>query len=262
MEPKYLILAAHYDSKWEPTGFIGATDSAIPCGILLRLACALDQLVVPWETSSNYNTGFLSETTTTDITHLQIIFFDGEEAFQHWSSSDSIYGARHLAEYWSSTSIPTPSSRHLLTGQHKSSTTKLQQIRLFVLLDLLASGRPRPMFHDYFRSTSKWYRQLRSMEDVLVRQRRLSRDRLKTKQQPYFVLPKEDSYDFKAVEGSGIEDDHIPFVRRGVPVLHLIPYPFPEVWHTMEDDKSAVDYSIADDLERILLLFLTDLLNL
>jgi len=28
---------------------------------------------------------------------LQFIFFDGEEAFQNWTPTDSIYGARHLA---------------------------------------------------------------------------------------------------------------------------------------------------------------------
>lgn len=31
-----------------------------------------------------------------------------------------------------------------------------------------------------------------------------------------------------------IEDDHIPFLRRGVSVLHLIPERFPVVWHTLE----------------------------
>ena len=30
---------------------------------------------------------------------------------------------------------------------------------------------------------------------------------------------------------AGIEDDHIPFKRRGVPILHLIAYPFPREWH-------------------------------
>ena len=29
---------------------------------------------------------------------LQLIFFDGEEAFKTWTSADSIYGARHLAD--------------------------------------------------------------------------------------------------------------------------------------------------------------------
>ena len=30
-------------------------------------------------------------------TSLQLIFFDGEEAFKMWTDDDSIYGARHLA---------------------------------------------------------------------------------------------------------------------------------------------------------------------
>ena len=29
---------------------------------------------------------------------LKFIFFDGEEAFKTWTSTDSIYGARHLAQ--------------------------------------------------------------------------------------------------------------------------------------------------------------------
>ena len=28
---------------------------------------------------------------------LQLLFFDGEEAFVDWSETDSLYGARHLA---------------------------------------------------------------------------------------------------------------------------------------------------------------------
>jgi hypothetical protein len=30
-----------------------------------------------------------------------MIFFDGEEAFKEWTATDSIYGARHLAQKWS-----------------------------------------------------------------------------------------------------------------------------------------------------------------
>lgn len=33
---------------------------------------------------------------------LQLIFFDGEEAFVRWTATDSIYGSRHLAEEMSS----------------------------------------------------------------------------------------------------------------------------------------------------------------
>ena len=30
-----------------------------------------------------------------------------------------------------------------------------------------------------------------------------------------------------------VEDDHLPFLHKGVPVLHMIPLPFPRVWHTL-----------------------------
>jgi hypothetical protein len=36
--PRRLVLAAHYDSKLTPTGFLGATDSALPCALMLHLA--------------------------------------------------------------------------------------------------------------------------------------------------------------------------------------------------------------------------------
>ena len=31
---------------------------------------------------------------------IQFVFFDGEEAFKRWTSTDSIYGSRHLAKAW------------------------------------------------------------------------------------------------------------------------------------------------------------------
>ena len=29
-----------------------------------------------------------------------VVFFDGEEAFKEWTSTDSVYGSRHLANKW------------------------------------------------------------------------------------------------------------------------------------------------------------------
>lgn len=34
---------------------------------------------------------------------LQLLFFDGEEAFQRWTSTDSLYGSRALASHWDGT---------------------------------------------------------------------------------------------------------------------------------------------------------------
>lgn len=41
---------------------------------------------------------------------LRLIFFDGEEAFLHWSPQDSLYGSRHLARKMASSPHP-PGSR-------------------------------------------------------------------------------------------------------------------------------------------------------
>ncbi|KAK3505634.1 hypothetical protein QTP70_021029 [Hemibagrus guttatus] len=40
---------------------------------------------------------------------LQLDFFDGAEAFEEWTSSDSLYGSRHLAEHMSRTPHPSGS---------------------------------------------------------------------------------------------------------------------------------------------------------
>ena len=47
-------MTAHYDSKWFAKGsgmegFIGATDSAVPCAFLMYAALALDKFLVEWE---------------------------------------------------------------------------------------------------------------------------------------------------------------------------------------------------------------------
>lgn len=75
-----LVLAAHYDSKYFSRGdFLGATDSAAPCAMLVDVAVALD--------------GLMEAKKDEDLT-LQLIFFDGEEAFKVWTHKDSTYGSR------------------------------------------------------------------------------------------------------------------------------------------------------------------------
>ena len=77
---KRLVMSAHYDSKYyNDFECIGATDSAVPCGMLMEMAVALDH---PLKNNKN------------DDTTLQMVFFDGEEAFVKWTDTDSIYGAR------------------------------------------------------------------------------------------------------------------------------------------------------------------------
>ena len=76
------------------TQFLGATDSAAPCAILLDLAETLDPLLD--ERQNRLDSRLEDDDDVLDTT-LQLIFFDGEEAFVAWTDTDSIYGARHLS---------------------------------------------------------------------------------------------------------------------------------------------------------------------
>lgn len=62
-----------------------------------------------------------------------------------------------------------------------------------------------------------------------------------------------------------IEDDHIPFMQRGVPILHLIPSPFPEQWHDAKgvpDDAAHLDVGAVDDWARIVTAFTAEWMEL
>ena len=71
--------------------FVGATDSAVPCAIMLDLAEALNALLD--ERKKRLEAGEEEDEDVSETT-LQLVFFDGEEAFKDWTSTDSVYGAR------------------------------------------------------------------------------------------------------------------------------------------------------------------------
>nr|XP_040136126.1 glutaminyl-peptide cyclotransferase-like protein isoform X2 [Ictidomys tridecemlineatus] len=170
----HLTLACHYDSKLFPPGsgpFVGATDSAVPCALLLELAQALDLLL-----------------------------------------------------------------------------SRAKEQELFVLLDLL--GAPNPTFYSHFPRTLRWFHRLRSIEKRLHRLNLLQSH------------PQEVMY-FQPGEPPGsVEDDHLPFLHRGVPVLHLISTPFPTVWHTPSDSEANLHPPTVYNLSRILAVFLAEYLGL
>ncbi|KAG9336117.1 hypothetical protein JZ751_002464 [Albula glossodonta] len=139
-----LVLACHYDSKyyppqWHGREFLGATDSAVSCAMMLELARALDQELKTQKDS------------VADLT-LQLLFFDGEEALFQWSSYDSLYGSRHLAQKMEDTAHPPGAT----------DTNQLHGIDLFVLLDLI--GAPTPRFGNQFPNTARWLSRLQNIE--------------------------------------------------------------------------------------------------
>lgn len=88
-----LGLVAHYDSKLEPEGFIGAIDSAAPCAMLLHTARSIDKaLTNKWAAMA------AEDDLDDDLGEkkgVQILLLDGEEAFETWTKTDSLYGARY-----------------------------------------------------------------------------------------------------------------------------------------------------------------------
>ncbi len=79
-EPKHIVMiAGHYDTKLEKSfRFVGANDGGSSAAFLLEMARELRQ-------------------TRHKLTYW-IVFFDGEEALQNWSDTDSLYGSRHLVQ--------------------------------------------------------------------------------------------------------------------------------------------------------------------
>lgn len=195
---KRLVLAAHYDSKIDPKGFLGAIDSAVPCGLMLYLMSAVDEILCEKWSDSLYD----------GDTGLQFIFFDGEEAFENWTYSDSLYGARHLAEKWA-TSRPSISGDGL---------TDIQNMDLLVLLDLLGSADPKVF--SYFPNTADLHSSLSKIDKSILKAGLAKRS------------PASRIFSNRKFSGF-IMDDHVPFMVKGVPVLHVIPGEFPSQWHTI-----------------------------
>lgn len=253
-----VILSAHYDSKFFPNypdnQFVGATDSAAPCAMMLDLAETLNPLLD--QRKQRLEDGYGDEDEDEDVadTTLQLVFFDGEEAFKDWTDTDSVYGARHLASKWSTTYI-APNSKRRLLGH--SSLTELSTIEHIILLDLL--GAPSPTIRSYFIDTAWLFDAMVSAETRLKDAGALDEAETSTSFRSFF-LPR---------TGSGnqynygyIGDDHVPFQQKGVNILHIIAYPFPRVWHTLRDDASALDVLTMRRWNMILRVFMSEYLNL
>ncbi|GMK59077.1 hypothetical protein CspeluHIS016_0700920 [Cutaneotrichosporon spelunceum] len=245
--PRKFVLSAHFDSKWfKEGGFIGATDSAAPVGFLLDTAEALTPLLKAREervkAGSPLLTADVDETEASETT-LQIILFDGEEAFHTWTDDDSIYGSRHLASTWEDTYLPPD---HALQRRRQSPTpTVLNTMDVLVLLDLL--GAPRPALDSHYRETD-WLFDSLSKADKRIRAASL--------------VNSTDEWFHPKRGFSGIGDDHVPFLERGVPVLHLISAPFPNVWHTMADNKDALDLEVCRRWNAVMRVFTAEYLHL
>ena len=174
---------------------------------------------------------------------------------------------RSLAETWEQTP-------HGALATYK---TPLSSINLFVLLDLL--GGPNPTVPSYFPTTHWAYSHLANLERRLrnlsllisspnhpTKKPHSNQKQSPQQQQPPpphrravpepVFLPGTPGGLFK------IADDHIPFLQRGVEVLHLIPFPFPDVWHRIEDDGEHLDLNTVEDWAKLVTAFVAEWMDL
>ena len=237
-----LTLVAHYDSLSIPAGFIGATDSAAPCAMIMHAVKAIDAALASKWTRMQTNGLDLDFEEERGI---QVLFLDGEEAFQAWTSTDSIYGARSLAEEWDQKMHPPMSV-------YKS---YLESIELFVLLDLLGSGEDKSI--PSWQHSSHWsYVKMAEMEQRLRKLKLFKSDSRRT------WLPDKDKKESSNFQSYVMQDDHLPFIARGVPVLHLIPASFPSVWHTAKDDGEHLDIPTVEDWAMLTAAFAAEYMDL
>jgi Zn-dependent M28 family amino/carboxypeptidase len=100
--PDVVIVAGHYDTARIPgVAFVGANDGGSSAALLMELARALAGRKYPFT--------------------LWLVLFDGEEATQQWSDSDSLYGSRHLV-------------------QQLTASGELSRIKAMVLVDMIGDA--------------------------------------------------------------------------------------------------------------------------
>jgi Zn-dependent M28 family amino/carboxypeptidase len=182
-KPGIIVLGTHYETNYplRNIGFVGANDGGSTTGLLMAIADTL---------RGKPNEGY----------SIWLVFFDGEEAFQSWSQSDSTYGSRHLAAKW---------------GRDGT----LPKIKAFVLADMIGD------------------------KDLDIQRETNSTPWLSDLEKQSAHKFGYDKYFFQSEEA--VEDDHLPFVHRGVPSVDVIDLdygPNNSYHHTAQDtmDKISV----------------------
>jgi len=78
--PPLFLLCSHYDTKLFPgIRFVGANDGGSSTGLLLEMARVLARR-------------------PSLAARVELVFFDGEEAYEQFSPTDGLYGSRHFAK--------------------------------------------------------------------------------------------------------------------------------------------------------------------
>ncbi len=180
-KPEAIIIASHYDTKfYKEFRFVGANDGASSTAVLLELARVLATQKTPRKQT------------------LQLVFFDGEEAFcAEWNDclngKDNTYGSRHMAEQ--------------LVAKKET-----DRVRAMILLDMVGDSDLRIRREE---NSSPWL-----VEAI------------------WSTAGEIGYRDHFANALHFITDDHMPFLQAGIPAVDIIDFdygPGSAYWHTAED---------------------------
>lgn len=183
-----IVLASHYETNYplRNINFVGANDGGSTTGLLMAIA---DRLRAEAARSRDHKLDGYS---------VWLVFFDGEEAIQSWTESDSTYGSKHLAAQWAADGT-------------------LSRIKAFLLTDMIGDKNLDILRED---QSTRWLVGL--VQDAA---RNCGDER-------YFFQ----------TDGA-VEDDHLPFVRRGVPSIDIIDLdygPNNSYHHTAQDTMDKI----------------------
>ncbi len=185
-KPGVIVLGTHYETNYplRNIGFVGANDGAATTGLLMAIGDHLHSETAGGKKLEGYS--------------VWLVFFDGEEAINTWSRSDSTYGSRHLAARW---------------GRDGT----LGQIKAFLLADMIGD---KDLDIQRESNSTAWLISL-----VGQAAHKFGYDR-------YFFQRE-----------MAVEDDHLPFVERGVPSVDVIDLdygPNNSYHHTAQDTMDKV----------------------
>jgi glutaminyl-peptide cyclotransferase len=185
-KPGEIVLATHYETNYplRNIGFVGANDGAATTGLLMAIGDRLHAETAGGKKLEGYS--------------VWLVFFDGEEAINTWSRSDSTYGSRHLAARW---------------GRDGT----LGQIKAFMLADMIGD---KDLDIQRESNSTGWL--------VLL----VGQAAKKFGHERYFFQKE-----------MAVEDDHLPFVERGVPSIDVIDLdygPNNSYHHTAQDTLDKI----------------------
>ena len=196
------LLCSHYDTKtFDTIRFVGANDGGSSTGLLLELARVIGQ--------------------HPDMARkIELVFFDGEEAYEQFSQTDGLYGSRHFAKQLSA-GQPARSVMQSVAGGFRGGLL-FDMVGDKSLGITLPSDSPAEMARDIFAAAEAL--KLRSYFSYFDRE---------------------------------LLDDHVPLNAAGIPTLDIIDFDYPP-WHTAGDTIDKISAQSLQTVGSVALYYLSE----